>query len=93
MAANVVASTKSGQEQIEEKGKVFLQGKGKKTHPKSLSGLGNTPRCPSSSAVAREGPLRGVHSVGTLLSPDTMDFSGMSLIKLKKEEMETQVRP
>uniref|UniRef100_A0A672TXC5 Huntingtin-interacting protein 1-related protein n=1 Tax=Strigops habroptila TaxID=2489341 RepID=A0A672TXC5_STRHB len=41
MAANVVASTKSGQEQIEEK--------------------------------------------------DTMDFSGMSLIKLKKEEMETQV--
>ncbi|KFQ60050.1 Huntingtin-interacting protein 1-related protein, partial [Pelecanus crispus] len=42
MAANVVASTKSGQEQIEEK--------------------------------------------------DTMDFSGMSLIKLKKEEMETQVR-
>uniref|UniRef100_A0A8C0B2L5 Huntingtin interacting protein 1 related n=1 Tax=Buteo japonicus TaxID=224669 RepID=A0A8C0B2L5_9AVES len=40
MAANVVASTKSGQEQIEEK--------------------------------------------------DTMDFSGMSLIKLKKEEMETQ---
>uniref|UniRef100_A0A8C0B2F7 Huntingtin interacting protein 1 related n=1 Tax=Buteo japonicus TaxID=224669 RepID=A0A8C0B2F7_9AVES len=43
MAANVVASTKSGQEQIEEK--------------------------------------------------DTMDFSGMSLIKLKKEEMETQVHP
>uniref|UniRef100_A0A8C3PEV4 Huntingtin interacting protein 1 related n=1 Tax=Chrysemys picta bellii TaxID=8478 RepID=A0A8C3PEV4_CHRPI len=41
MAANVVASTKSGQEQIEDK--------------------------------------------------DTMDFSGMSLIKLKKEEMETQV--
>ncbi|KAJ7419914.1 Huntingtin-interacting protein 1-related protein [Willisornis vidua] len=41
-AANVVASTKSGQEQIEEK--------------------------------------------------DTMDFSGMSLIKLKKEEMETQVK-
>nr|XP_009930838.1 PREDICTED: huntingtin-interacting protein 1-related protein [Opisthocomus hoazin] len=40
MAANVVASTKSGQEQSEEK--------------------------------------------------DTMDFSGMSLIKLKKEEMETQ---
>uniref|UniRef100_A0A8V1A5R4 Huntingtin-interacting protein 1-related protein n=1 Tax=Gallus gallus TaxID=9031 RepID=A0A8V1A5R4_CHICK len=42
MAANVVASTRSGQEQIEEK--------------------------------------------------DTMDFSGMSLIKLKKEEMETQVK-
>ncbi|XP_005875630.1 PREDICTED: huntingtin-interacting protein 1-related protein [Myotis brandtii] len=42
MAANVVASTKSGQEQIEER--------------------------------------------------DTMDFSGMSLIKLKKQEMETQVR-
>ncbi|KAM6423406.1 huntingtin-interacting protein 1-related protein [Liasis olivaceus] len=42
MAANVVASTKSGQEQVEEK--------------------------------------------------DTMDFSGMSLIKLKKEEMETQVK-
>ncbi|XP_030073693.1 huntingtin-interacting protein 1-related protein [Microcaecilia unicolor] len=42
MAANVVASTKSGQEQVEER--------------------------------------------------DTMDFSGMSLIKLKKEEMETQVK-
>uniref|UniRef100_A0A8C5P7G5 Huntingtin-interacting protein 1-related protein n=1 Tax=Leptobrachium leishanense TaxID=445787 RepID=A0A8C5P7G5_9ANUR len=42
MAANVVASTKSGIEQIEEK--------------------------------------------------DTMDFSGMSLIKLKKEEMESQVK-
>uniref|UniRef100_A0A8B9T7V9 Huntingtin-interacting protein 1-related protein n=1 Tax=Anas platyrhynchos TaxID=8839 RepID=A0A8B9T7V9_ANAPL len=42
MAANVVASTRTGQEQIEEK--------------------------------------------------DTMDFSGMSLIKLKKEEMETQVK-
>ncbi|XP_060547877.1 huntingtin-interacting protein 1-related protein isoform X2 [Pantherophis guttatus] len=42
MAANVMASTKSGQEQVEEK--------------------------------------------------DTMDFSGMSLIKLKKEEMETQVK-
>uniref|UniRef100_A0A8C3PXK2 Huntingtin-interacting protein 1-related protein n=1 Tax=Chrysolophus pictus TaxID=9089 RepID=A0A8C3PXK2_CHRPC len=42
MAANVVASTRSGQEQIEDK--------------------------------------------------DTMDFSGMSLIKLKKEEMETQVK-
>ncbi|XP_063000209.1 huntingtin-interacting protein 1-related protein [Elgaria multicarinata webbii] len=41
-AANVVASTKSGQEQVEEK--------------------------------------------------DTMDFSGMSLIKLKKEEMESQVK-
>ncbi|NXD07270.1 HIP1R protein, partial [Nothocercus nigrocapillus] len=41
-AANVVASTRSGQEQIEEK--------------------------------------------------DTMDFSGMSLIKLKKEEMEAQVK-
>ncbi|KAK3539179.1 hypothetical protein QTP86_028666 [Hemibagrus guttatus] len=42
MAANVVASTKTGQEQIEEK--------------------------------------------------DTMDFSGMSLIKLRKEEMESQVK-
>ncbi|KAM3826341.1 huntingtin-interacting protein 1-related protein [Vipera latastei] len=42
MAANVMASTKSGQEQVEEK--------------------------------------------------DTMDFSGLSLIKLKKEEMETQVK-
>uniref|UniRef100_A0A8C7E7F0 Huntingtin-interacting protein 1-related protein n=1 Tax=Naja naja TaxID=35670 RepID=A0A8C7E7F0_NAJNA len=41
-AANVMASTKSGQEQVEEK--------------------------------------------------DTMDFSGLSLIKLKKEEMETQVK-
>ncbi|XP_007936325.2 huntingtin-interacting protein 1-related protein [Orycteropus afer afer] len=42
MAANVVASTKSGQEQIEDR--------------------------------------------------DTMDFSGLSLIKLKKQEMESQVR-
>lgn len=42
MAANVVASTKTGQDQIEDK--------------------------------------------------DTMDFSGMSLIKLKKEEMESQVK-
>ncbi|XP_070619317.1 huntingtin-interacting protein 1-related protein [Erythrolamprus reginae] len=42
MAANVMASTKSGQEQVEEK--------------------------------------------------DTMDFSGISLIKLKKEEMESQVK-
>ncbi|XP_006865544.1 PREDICTED: huntingtin-interacting protein 1-related protein [Chrysochloris asiatica] len=42
MAANVVASTKSGQEQIEER--------------------------------------------------DTMDFSGLSLIKLKKQELESQVR-
>ncbi|XP_043924850.1 huntingtin-interacting protein 1-related protein isoform X2 [Protopterus annectens] len=42
MTANVVASTKSGQDQIEEK--------------------------------------------------DTMDFSGMSLIKLKRQEMETQVK-
>ncbi|KAI4878956.1 hypothetical protein NFI96_014456 [Prochilodus magdalenae] len=42
MAANVVASTKTGQEQIEDK--------------------------------------------------DTMDFSGLSLIKLKKEEMESQVK-
>ncbi|KAL8180148.1 UNVERIFIED_CONTAM: Huntingtin-interacting protein 1 protein [Gekko kuhli] len=42
MAANVVASTKSGQEQVEDR--------------------------------------------------DTMDFSGMSLIKLKKEEMESQVK-
>ncbi|XP_002694614.2 huntingtin-interacting protein 1-related protein isoform X1 [Bos indicus] len=42
MAANVVASTKSGQEQVEDR--------------------------------------------------DTMDFSGLSLIKLKKQEMETQVR-
>ncbi|XP_008563648.1 PREDICTED: huntingtin-interacting protein 1-related protein-like, partial [Galeopterus variegatus] len=41
MAANVVASTKSGQEQVEDR--------------------------------------------------DTMDFSGLSLIKLKKQEMETQV--
>uniref|UniRef100_A0A665X667 Huntingtin-interacting protein 1-related protein n=1 Tax=Echeneis naucrates TaxID=173247 RepID=A0A665X667_ECHNA len=43
MAANVVASTKTGQENLEEK--------------------------------------------------ETMDFSGMSLIKLRKEEMESQVRP
>ncbi|XP_077015817.1 huntingtin-interacting protein 1-related protein [Tamandua tetradactyla] len=42
MAANVVASTRSGQEQVEDR--------------------------------------------------DTMDFSGLSLIKLKKQEMETQVR-
>lgn len=27
-----------------------------------------------------------------IFSADTMDFSGMSLIKLKKEEMESQVK-
>lgn len=43
MAANVVASTKSGQEQIEEKGEGLRKERGEKPHPKSLSGLG-TPR-------------------------------------------------
>jgi len=96
MAANVVASTKSGQEQIEEKGEVFLKGKGReKTCAECLSGLANTPRCLPGFASAREGPLQGVRSARTPppFPADTMDFSGMSLIKLKKEEMETQVRP
>lgn len=88
MAANVVASTKSGQEQIEEKGEDFLQEKGRKPPPKSLSGPGNTLRCP---ALLRH--VRGALSGGPAVPTDTMDFSGMSLIKLKKEEMETQVRP
>lgn len=37
--------------------------------------------------------VRGALSGGPAVPTDTMDFSGMSLIKLKKEEMETQVRP
>lgn len=65
MAANVVASTKSGQEQIEDRGDGQGPGSG------WGGGLG-TDTYPS-------------------LATDTMDFSGMSLIKLKKQEMETQV--
>ncbi|KAH0502294.1 Huntingtin-interacting protein 1-related protein [Microtus ochrogaster] len=34
----------------------------------------------------------GQQMVTTVLPADTMDFSGLSLIKLKKQEMETQVR-
>lgn len=66
-----------------------LQGKGGKSQPKSLSGLGHTARCPSSSALVCEGCTQQ----GPAFPTDTMDFSGMSLIKLKKEEMETQVQP
>ncbi|NWX85960.1 HIP1R protein, partial [Nothoprocta pentlandii] len=69
MAANVVASTRSGQEQIEEKGEegdVVCEG--------------------GSGAVARG------RAAQRLVPADTMDFSGMSLIKLKKEEMEAQVK-
>lgn len=35
----------------------------------------------------------GCAQQGSAFPTDTMDFSGMSLIKLKKEEMETQVWP
>lgn len=69
-AANVVASTKSGQEQIEDRGEhlgvggLLASGLGRSGHPDT---------CPLP------------------LATDTMDFSGMSLIKLKKQEMETQV--
>lgn len=31
------------------------------------------------------------HTLTLSLATDTMDFSGLSLIKLKKQEMETQV--
>jgi hypothetical protein len=70
----VVASTKSGQEQIEDRG----------TCPSVQGGGGATGFC----------GLAGVDTQ-TLnlfsLATETMDFSGLSLIKLKKQEMETQV--
>ncbi|KAJ8779275.1 hypothetical protein J1605_012737 [Eschrichtius robustus] len=68
MAASVVASTRSGQEQIEDRGKCW--------GPGAAAGLG-------------AGAQTLTHSP---LAADTMDFSGLSLIKLKKQEMETQVR-
>lgn len=67
MAANVVASTKSGQEQIEDRGDGWGPGSG-------VGGVG-----------------AGAQALTLSLVTDTMDFSGMSLIKLKKQEMETQV--
>lgn len=67
MAANVVASTKSGQEQVEDRG----------GHWGPRGGGGE-----------REGMQTLTHPA---LPSDTMDFSGLSLIKLKKQEMETQV--
>lgn len=69
-AAGVVASTKSGREQIEERGEPRAGGRwwGAITHLYTH-------------------PLYFPLS----LRPDTMDFSGLSLIKLKKQEMETQV--
>lgn len=68
MAANVVASTRTGQENLEEKGEYRLT-------------------CVYS--------LRGVSSITLkhVYLTDTMDFSGLSLIKLRKEEMESQVSP
>lgn len=68
MAANVVASTRTGQEHLEEKGESNL------TWPQDLCRLWQAPNNP------------------VLSCADTMDFSGMSLIKLRKEEMESQVR-
>ena len=68
MAANVVASTRTGQEHLEEKGESNL------TWPQDLCRLWQAPNNP------------------VLSCTDTMDFSGMSLIKLRKEEMESQVR-
>ncbi|XP_036679764.1 huntingtin-interacting protein 1-related protein isoform X3 [Balaenoptera musculus] len=68
MAASVVASTRSGQEQIEDRGECW--------GPGAAAGLG-------------AGAQMLTHSS---LAADTMDFSGLSLIKLKKQEMETQVR-
>lgn len=67
MAANVVASTKSGQEQVEDRG----------GHWGPRGGGGE-----------RESTQTLTHPA---LPSDTMDFSGLSLIKLKKQEMETQV--
>lgn len=67
MAASVVASTRSGQEQIEDRGECW--------GPGAAAGLG-------------AGAQTLTHSP---LAADTMDFSGLSLIKLKKQEMETQV--
>ena len=94
MAANVVASTKSGQEQIEEKGEVFAR-KGEEKKPQIPFWPGRHPEVPVWLRFGTCGSsARGVLSEDPpLFSTDTMDFSGMSLIKLKKEEMETQVRP
>lgn len=66
MAANVVASTRTGQENLEEKGEYRL-----------------TCVC----------TLRSVSSITLkhVYLTDTMDFSGLSLIKLRREEMESQV--
>lgn len=71
MAAKVVASTKTGQEHLEDKG---------------LSSL----------IWPSQTPMRNQNFNNCVLSKfvscaDTMDFSGMSLIKLRKEEMESQV--
>lgn len=65
MAANVVASTKSGQEQIEDRGECW--------------------------PLVEAGGGAGAQTLIPSLATDTMDFSGLSLIKLKKQEMETQV--
>ena len=72
MAANVVASTRTGQEHLEEKG-LYTTICTLDLHKPVISDC-----------------LILVFYPNTHVA-DTMDFSGMSLIKLRKEEMESQV--
>lgn len=69
----MVASTKSGQEQIEDRGELSGIERG---FPELVGGVSQLLTSPPPPPTT-----------------DTMDFSGLSLIKLKKQEMETQVRP
>uniref|UniRef100_K7GCX2 Huntingtin-interacting protein 1-related protein n=1 Tax=Pelodiscus sinensis TaxID=13735 RepID=K7GCX2_PELSI len=64
-----------------------------------VKGEKNTPHRSASQLISRVDSHSSAPTVERLLlgresvtPPDTMDFSGMSLIKLKKEEMETQVK-
>lgn len=50
-------------------------------------------RTPQGARPALLWHVMGALSKNPAFPTDTMDFSGMSLIKLKKEEMETQVQP
>lgn len=86
MAAGVVASTKTGLDQIEDKGKwdvigafvswlLMLLFNKKKIYSYAMTHL----------------LKKYFFFFFSCAYQDTMDFSGMSLIKLKKEEMEAQV--
>jgi len=68
MAANVVASTRTGQEHLEDKGEDNLI---------CVDHFGLTIIC--------------LITLNHFSCAETMDFSGLSVIKLRKEEMESQV--